>query len=138
MDSYKSYENNQDHIYGAYVECRHHYPLFPSDDIGGELQHMYFDHTIPNIENGQAKRPYNTISNIISTDFSNPLEVYKNYFYVDHSIVTLNSADIDFNKQIQGLNIDNYDFRIIGIIPFNKNISKQIIITNSSPLFLND
>lgn len=138
MDSYKSYENNQDHIYGAYVECRHHYPLFPSDDIGGELQHMYFDHTIPNIENGQAKRPYNTISNIISTDFSNPLEVYKNYFYVDHSIVTLNSADIDFNKQIQGLNIDNYNFRIIGIIPFNKNISKQIIITNSSPLFLND
>ena len=137
-DSYKAIIDDQEHIYGAYAECRHHYPLFPSDDIGSELQYMYFDHTIPNSEEGQAKRPYNTISDIVNTDFSNPIEVYKNYFYVDHSIVTLNSSDIDFNKQIQGLNIDNYNFRIIGIIPFNRNFSKQVIITNSSPLFLND
>lgn len=135
-DSYKATVGGVDQVYGAYAECKHHYPLCPSDDIGGELQYMYFDKSISNFPIDTPKRPYQTISGIVNTDFSDPLEVYKNYFYVDHSIVTLNSAEIDFNKQMYGLNIDNYDFRIIGIIPFNRNFSKQIIISNSSPLFL--
>lgn len=122
----------QSETYGSYVQCNHFYPLYQSDNIGGELQNMFFDTGV------NAQRKWYTISGIVNHQVSNPLEVYEDFYYVDQSIATLNSSDIEFNNDINTVDVSNYDIRIIGAIPFTKNIGKQIIITNSSPLFLNN
>lgn len=39
---------------------------------------------------------------------------YKNNFYIDNSVVTLNSPDIEFNENSININTDDLKFRIIG------------------------
>ena len=43
------------------------------------------------------------------------VSTYTNNFYIDNSIVTLHSPDIEFNEVIQGLDGEQFKFRIIGM-----------------------
>lgn len=56
----------------------------------------------------------------------------KNGYYVDSSIVTLNSPDLENTKSV--LETPNLKLNIIGIIPINNTFSDIIIETNSSSL----
>ena len=54
-------------------------------------------------------------------------------FFVDQSIITLNSPDIDMDTQVQTYGTQGLKLRIIGAIPITANISSHRII-NSSPM----
>lgn len=44
-------------------------------------------------------------------------------FYVDNSIVTFNSPEIEMNESMTNVNLNRYDFRIVGMIPLTATIS---------------
>ena len=52
-------------------------------------------------------------------------------FYVDQSIITLNSPDLEFGEDLQWYSQNNLKLRIVGIIPITSNSSKYNIETSS-------
>lgn len=63
-----------------------------------------------------------------------PTSTYQNYYYVDQSVVTLNSPDIEFDTGIQSADLSQYSVRIIGYIPMFSNAGNYAIQA-STPLF---
>lgn len=53
-------------------------------------------------------------------------------FFVDQSIVTLNSPDIEFDTDVQNYNMEGLKLRIVGYIPIKSTISSHSISTSSS------
>lgn len=52
-------------------------------------------------------------------------------FFVDQSIVTLNSPDVEFNTETQNSSLQNLKLRIVGVIPISSYTSYCDITTNS-------
>lgn len=243
--AYKRHDSQDDKYYfhGATCQFKHLYPLFPADDIGGELQSMYFDSsdvgdnaTIgdlvasaidkmwflwgyeqlkteakalaiatwgagQNIKNDWPSGQTNIISGTYSVTgnaywiaaeilesrynqnnltvgylklkvtlmanedwtaphtrtvagningaqeglrpeviacnlggVKNAAQVYQNYYYVDSSMVTLNSPDLEFNPDVQSTDMSQYRVRIVGYIPLLTN-SGSYSINATTPLF---
>lgn len=55
-------------------------------------------------------------------------------FFVDQSIVTLNSPDIDFDTEVQTYGTDGLKLRVVGTIPINAAASAHSITTSSNML----
>jgi hypothetical protein len=55
-------------------------------------------------------------------------------FAVDQSIVTLNSPDIDFDKEVQTSSLEGLALRIVGAIPITSCVSSETITASSSLL----
>jgi len=107
------------------VEFRHNKHLPFNSYINAEIQCMY-DVYNKVIEDSKAKpalidtRTEDDRNKVYTIDTSNiqTLATEKNnYFYVDKSIVTLHSPDIEFDSSIQSLDLSNYKFRIVGRVP---------------------
>lgn len=45
-------------------------------------------------------------------------------FYIDNSIITLNSPDIEFGSDIQNISLDGLSFRVIGVAPIKSYYTK--------------
>lgn len=58
-------------------------------------------------------------------------------FFIDQSIVTLNSPDIEFDTEVQTYQSNNLHLRVIGAIPITANVSSHRI-TNASPMLETD
>ena len=58
-------------------------------------------------------------------------------FFIDQSIVTLNSPDLDFDTDVQAWGTENLKLRIVGAIPITANISSHSIALNSNMLDVN-
>lgn len=54
-----------------------------------------------------------------------------NQFFVDQSIVTLNSPDVEFDTMVQNYAKDNLKLRIVGAIPLTANISSHYITSTA-------
>lgn len=61
---------------------------------------------------------------------------YRNYFYVDQSVATLNSPDLDFDENIKNVDLSQYKMRIVGYIPFTANYGSYNIVADGT-LFKN-
>ena len=63
----------------------------------------------------------------------NPSALYESniQFFVDQSIVTLNSPDIEFDTEVQNYSTDGLKLRIIGAIPITGNVSAHKIESSS-------
>ena len=55
-------------------------------------------------------------------------------FFVDQSIVTLNSPEIDFDTEVQTYGMDGLKLRVVGTIPINATASAHSITTSSNML----
>lgn len=55
-------------------------------------------------------------------------------FFIDQSIVTLNSPDIEFDTKVQNYSLEGLKLRIVGAIPITANISAHSILRNSPML----
>lgn len=55
-------------------------------------------------------------------------------FFIDQSIVTLNSPDIEFDTEVQRYTMDGLKLRVVGAIPITANVSSHSITTSSSML----
>lgn len=106
---------------GDIAEFRHNYPI-PSN--------QYKNAEIQNIVN--PKQPFKEDGILIDDYIKNN----KEYYYVDQNIVTLNSPDIEFNDDYKNINLSQYKFRIVGVIPLTSNYSDLDITTETTPLNL--
>lgn len=106
---------------GTWVEFRHGYPIPDNEDRKAEIQC---------IENP----PENLISSSSSPSTqaewisSNSIN-----FYVDQSILTFHSPDIEFDTDVRSLDTSNLKLRIVGYVPFTATIGDIDIQTSTPP-----
>lgn len=107
--------------YGAWAEFRHFHPIPNNASKNAEIQcisnpplDLYIDSTGEYSSGG---------------DWANK---YKENFYIDQSIVTLHSPDIEFDDSVKSINTSNLKLRIIGIVPITS-FYGDIDITTSTP-----
>mgnify|MGYP007101827297 FL=1 len=66
------------------------------------------------------------------------LEVKSNkQFFVDQSIVTLNSPDLEFDTQVQSMDTEDWKFRVVGYIPITGYASHHTITATSTSSTMN-
>ena len=85
---------------------------------------------------GSNQGPYDTPFSLDKIPETSSVKVQHNnmQFFVDQSIVTLNSPDIEFNKELQAYPLDNLKLRIVGAIPITSGASYHKIVAGTLPL----
>lgn len=101
---------------GAALEFRHNYPIPSCTLRGAEIQCIYEPPSSPTT----------------TEDIPNWVSENKQNFYVDRSIVTLNSPDIEFNTEVGYMDVSSLSLKIVGIIPLT-GFTGDISITTSTP-----
>lgn len=106
---------------GAVAEFRHYKPLPNNNQRNCEIQCNY------GVSSGLWK--------LKDADPSNILKEQSTTFYVDQSILTFHSPDIEFDDNIKNYSFedDNVNLRIVGFIPITSNMSDIDIQTSTSP-----
>ena len=106
-------------------EFRHNQVIPGFDKTNGEIQTNY----------GYPVNPYiNSANESLATGFSTN---YNNNFYIDESVVTFHSPDLEFDEQIQQIDGENLKFRIIGFAALTAYKSNLDITTSSAPFDVN-
>ena len=101
--------------HGAWSEFRHNEQLPESTKRNAEIQNL-----------GDNVRPY------ITGDSAYWVNNNKHRYYVDQSIVTFHSPDIEFDDQLKYIDMSTLKLRIIGVAPITGN-QPDINIQTSSP-----
>lgn len=104
---------------GAWAEFRHNRPIPNNWARNAEIQ------VLANVPNS----PYTTITGPSLTDWVNGRS---EYYFIDQSIVTFHSPDIEFDEGIQNLDASGYKLRIVGAITMTADAS-DIDIQTSTP-----
>lgn len=105
---------------GVWAEYRHNYPIPNNWKRNAEIQ------CLANV----PESPFRTeLGAALNTWVNNNSE----YFFVDQSILTLHSPDIEFDDSVQNLDASGLKMRIVGIVPFTGNDS-DIDIQTSTPV----
>lgn len=103
----------------GYNEFRHNYPI-PEVAKGYRNAEFYFNNSSLNIYPG---------GNIEPTG-SDGLSVF-----VDASICTMNSPEIEYDTDVQNMDLSNCKFRIVGYIPIEATLSDVDLQTETSPYY---
>lgn len=113
--NYKVYDlENTPHdmyaIHGNYAEFRHNISLPFSHKRNSEIQLMFgnVNYILPTIGGENEYNPE------FLSDFKNR---YGSYFFVDQSIFTFHSPDVEFDDNVKNLDLSNAKFRIVGKVP---------------------
>lgn len=104
---------------GAWAEFRHNRPIPNNWERGAEIQ------CLANV----PSTPYVSQS---GSDLNSWTTNHAEYFFVDQSILTLHSPDIEFDEGVQNLDSSGLKLRIVGIVPMTSNAS-DIDIQVSTP-----
>lgn len=112
------------YLKGNHVAFKHYDPLGGVDIESIEIQGA--NYTL----GGTTLTPYTSYNNSI-------VKSSNAQFFIDQSIVTLNSPDIDFDTDVQTWGTENLKLRIVGAIPITSNISSHSIATSSNMLYTN-
>lgn len=105
---------------GAWAEFRHNHPIPDNTKRNAEIQCISNPPSTPVI-NDIGTTNYNTISN------------WQEYYFVDQSILTFHSPEIEFDDSIKNMNTDNLKLRIVGVVPLTST-SSDIDIQTSTPV----
>lgn len=127
---------------GSAIEYRHYKPLYNTSMLGGT-----FTDAACQIEIQGSGGGYGSVSNTTNhfggnrENANNPTAqrllrkpTSNTEFFVDASIVTLNSPDLEFDTNVQTSGLDGLNLRIVGAIPLTANVSAHHITTSSSML----
>ncbi len=110
-----------------------HLSCIPSNDNGrnSEIQCifrpsgeglLYYDSTLATKDPDEAW----------DEDVENFIDKFGHEFAVDQSIVTLRSPDIEYDTEVQNLNFENIEFRIIGRVPLSYTFSDIDVQTKTT------
>lgn len=104
---------------GAWAEFRHLSPIPGNDKRNAEIQCIF--------------QPLETLKNTDGSSSSTKTLVDENSecYYVDQSIVTMHSPDIEFDQALQNIDLKGTKLRIVGLVPITSNISDIDIKTSS-------
>lgn len=121
-NSPSGYNANQ----GSGAEFRHNYPIPGNNKFNAEIQCI----SMPPV-------PFLGASNSTYTESSDPAtwaSENRECFYVDQSVATFHSPDIEFDKELRSIDSSNLKLRIVGYIPIQTSISDIDIQTSTPPL----
>lgn len=104
---------------GAWAEFRHNRPLPDNWKRNAEIQLL-------------ANVPASPYTNLAGPDLTDWVNGRSEYFFIDQSIVTFHSPDIEFDEGIQNISSSNLKLRIVGTIPITGTAS-DIDIQTSTP-----
>ena len=125
--------------YGKWAEFRHNKPIPSNDRENAEIQCISSPPDFPLLGIDtylESKADYCNTREVVFTESTDPatwVNQNKECFYIDQSIVTLNSPDIEFSSSVKNrINSSNLNLRIVGMIPIESCIS-DIDIQASTP-----
>ena len=124
--------------HGSWAEFRHNHPLGDSQQRNGEIQSMYNPRISSSNESSSKYTitfPYVTIpqNSSLGEAIDDFIRHFGDFFYVDQSILTLNSADIEFDQSLQAVKFGDCHMKLTGFIPIHSFISSCDIRTNTPP-----
>lgn len=106
---------------GAWAEFRHNYPIPSNNDRRAEIQCIWNPPANPYVDNAASD---SDITGWVSQNSEN--------FYVDQSIVTFHSPDIEFDDNIRSIDTSGLKLRIVGYVPLTA-FAADIDIQTSTP-----
>ena len=104
---------------GAWAEFRHNKPIPNNWERGSEIQCL-------------ANVPASPYVSQSGSDLNSWSANHAEYFFIDQSILTLHSPDIEFDDGVQNLDSSGLKMRIVGVVPMTGNAS-DIDIQTSTP-----
>lgn len=101
-----------------------------TDNVGSgrSLNYSHFDRIGSDPKNSEIQG----ITNFPSIKDYNTGSKTNNIFFIDQSIVTLNSPDIDFDSNVQSYAMENLKMRVVGFIPITSSASMHHITYKNS------
>ena len=112
---------------GAWAEFRHLYPIPSNDKRNAEIQCIWNPPSNPSVSNTASEADINAW---VSQNTEN--------FYIDQSIVTLHSPDIEFDNDVRSIDTSGLQLRIVGMVPLTAFIGDIDIQTSTPPNTYND
>lgn len=106
---------------GAWAEFRHNYPIPSNDNRNAEIQCIWRPPINPYLADTMGD---SDIASWVSQNSEN--------FYIDQSIVTLHSPDIEFDNDVKNIDTSGLKLRIVGIVPIT-GFTGDIDIQTSTP-----
>lgn len=104
---------------GAWAEFRHGYPIPPNTKRNAEIQCL-------------SGGPDNSRTKLNGSDLEQYVSDNSEFFFIDQSIITFHSPDIEFDEGVQNLDTDKLKLRIVGMIPIT-GTSTDIDIQTKTP-----
>lgn len=123
---------------GSWAEFRHNHPLGDSQQHNGEIQSMFnFRTNYTTVDNEKVPYsltfPYVEFGNSAEQNVRNFVNTWSDFYFVDQSVVTLNTADMEFDQGLFANSLGKTYLRITGIIPITSFVSSYNILTNTPP-----
>ena len=106
---------------GAWAEFRHNYPIPSNNDRRAEIQCIWNPPANPYVD-----------STLSDSDVAGWVSQNSENFYIDQSIVTLHSPDIEFDDNIRSIDTSGLKLRIVGYVPLTA-FAADIDIQTSTP-----
>lgn len=153
--NYNNYTQNLA-TYGSHIQFRHNGELYPNYKRGCEIQNMYnkhiYEHHVFDIKNTNFDNDYfedagrrfivQTSENCYLYDVKNKrkelidefIQKRSHNYYVDSSIITMNSPEIDFNNNYKSGTFEDLNLRIVGYVPLTSNNSDSYIDLKGTPM----
>lgn len=107
---------------GAWAEFRHNYPIPSNNNRNAEIQCIWNPPSKPYVSNDLSE---SDIASWVSNNAEN--------YYIDQSILTLHSPDIEFDTEVRSIDTSGLKLRIIGIVPITA-FASDIDIQTSTPV----
>ena len=103
---------------GAWAEFRHNKPIPSNDKRNAEIQCIW------NPPSPYINKNYNVIDWVSENG---------EYYYIDQSILTFHSPDIEFDNEVRSIDTSSLKLRIVGIVPLTA-FASDIDIQTSTPV----
>ena len=107
---------------GAWAEFRHLYPIPSNSERNAEIQCIWNPPSKPSVLDTASEADVNAW---VSQNAEN--------FYIDQSIVTLHSPDIEFDNNVRSIDTSGLQLRIVGMVPLTAFIGDIDIQTSTPP-----
>ena len=107
---------------GAWAEFRHNYPIPGNNNRNAEIQCIWNPPSKPYISNDMSE---SDVASWVSSNAEN--------YYIDQSILTLHSPDIEFDTEVRSVDTSGLKLRIVGIVPITA-FASDIDIQTSTPV----
>lgn len=107
---------------GVRLEFRHHIAIPSNSKRDGEIQCIY----------NPPLRPY-VSSNTSDSDITEWVSSNSENFYIDQSILTFHSPDIEFDDKVRSIDTSELKLRIVGMVPLTSFVG-DIDIQTSTPV----
>lgn len=107
---------------GAWAEFRHNRPIPGNSNRNAEIQCIWNPPSNPYVDNTATD---SEVANWVSNNAEN--------YYIDQSILTFHSPDIEFDNEVRSIDTSGLKLRIVGMVPLTA-FASDIDIQTSTPV----